>query len=124
MVVASRLSSDLELLSSFPDGTVTIDLLNGTTAHSSGRVLSLNVANDLCSWLEERLVQNGGSLGALSRAELMVSIKTDRVPTNRERIVPFDLECTSILSAGKKIYEGRAKKLVWYKPPSYADLKR
>ena len=87
---SSRISNeDFEVLAALPDGTLTIDLLAATAHHDAGAALKLSVAETLAAWLKDRLVSRFTTevVGAM----IVVVIRTDRVPTDRARIIPFEM---------------------------------
>jgi hypothetical protein len=121
MLVGWRMGEDLETLSDLPDGTLRFDLLNCQASHSVGRDLSLHVAGELSAWFEHRLREHGISRADILRAELVADFSTDRVKTNRKRIVSFDWKCSSRITTDEKVYEGQLKeKHQWHSrlPPN------
>jgi hypothetical protein len=83
--------------------------------------VSLPIVEDLLSWLKARMSQVGGSVEALEKAMLTLNY-ANRVPTDRKRIVLFDLECIAQLGIGERVFEGHADNAVWYQRSSYKRL--
>jgi hypothetical protein len=94
MFVARMGTDDLESLARLPDGNLALDLLAQTVHHSSGGVIQLRIVGDLTNWLKIRLIDNRIPVSDLSKAELVAAIRTDKIPTDRNRIVVFDFSIT------------------------------
>ena len=116
MLVGWRMGEDLETLANLPDGTLSIDVLSGTASHSAVPQLSLHVAKEMQAWLESRMAAFGIPSEALDAAVVIAHIRTDRVATDRKRIVSFDFDCESTLTSGLRKYVGvLAEKHVWHR---------
>ena len=107
MVVGWRMGDDYERIAGLPDGRLSFDLLRGTVVHSSGISPELWVAGELSAWLAARLLAEGIPESEVRTALLDVSFRTDRIKTNRKKIVSFDFECRSVLETTAKKYEGK-----------------
>ena len=94
MIAARLYLEDYEALAVLPDGTLTVDLLERQAVHASGPTLSLRVMADLIDWLAKRLTKEQIMLSDLTKAELSIVIRTDRIPADKTRIVPFDFLCS------------------------------
>jgi hypothetical protein len=120
----SRTSNeDFKLLAALPDGTLTIDLLAATAHHDAGAALKLPVVATLAAWLKGRLASQFTTdvVGAM----IVVVIRTDRVPTDRARIIPFELYCTAAVSTSGWTYSSpRVFRLEWYEPVAFKSPKR
>jgi hypothetical protein len=115
MLLGSRVTDDLEKLAELPDGKLEVDLLKGTARHSSGAVLELLVVSESAAWLNQRLDGAGVSVAELENAQLEVTIRTDRVPTDRKWIILFEFTCTCTLTGFGRTYLGHLpEKLTWY----------
>ncbi len=96
MAMGERLShADLETLAGLPDGRLDLDLLARTAGHSSGTPIHLGIVAHLADWLVQRLRPVPDA--RLRRAVLIVTLRTDRVPVDRTRVVPFDWHCEAVL---------------------------
>ena len=116
MLVGWRMGDDLETLANLPDGTLSIDVLSATASHSAVSQLSLHVAKEMQAWLESRMVAFGIPTEALDVAVVIAHIRTDRVATDRKRIVAFEFNCESTLTSGPRTYVGAlAEKHVWHR---------
>jgi hypothetical protein len=98
MIMGERMPfSDLETLAQRPDGALSIDLLNREARDSSGALVLLQIAHDLAEWLDQRLGHHNVKASDLSKAGLVLTLRTDAVPTVRDRVILFDWRCTSEL---------------------------
>jgi len=100
------MGDDLETLAHLPDGTISIDVLGGTAVHSVVGAVPLQVAGEMQAWLQRRLADEQIPSSALLEATLSADISTDRIPTDRKRIVSLDFTCTSRLATADRTYEG------------------
>lgn len=117
MLVGWRMAAeDLERLSDLPDGTLRIDLLRETAEHSEAGSLALHVVTELSAWLRDRLATLEIPLTELARANVDAEIRTDRIATDRKRIVSFDFTCQSRVATLQKTYEATLKERhVWHR---------
>lgn len=101
------MADDLELLAGLPDGTLTIDVLAGTANHSVNGSVRLHIAGDLKAWLERRLSESGIERSEVETASVTAGIRTDRIATNRKRIISFDFSVDSTIATAERVYRGR-----------------
>src|ERR1700682_3382699 len=95
MIMSERMPlSDLETLAGRPDGTLSIDLLKREARDPSGALVPLQIVHDLAEWLEDRLSNNRLGASDLASAHLVLTLRTDAVPTVRARAILFDWNCT------------------------------
>jgi hypothetical protein len=116
MIMSERLGNDdLERLAALPDGTLTVDLVAGTARHSSQPdPIGLEIVEHLSLWLKTRLGEEAFA-NHLAHAVLTVSIRTDRVATDRKRVIPFDWMCDSrVASRDGRTRSGTSRGLTWY----------
>jgi hypothetical protein len=107
MGVGWRMGDDWERIASMPDGSLEFDLLAGHVTHSSEGKVELWVAGELRAWLQHRLEAEGIDLAKILRASLTTGYRTDRIRTDRKKIVSFDFECRSELRTDERAYEGK-----------------
>ena len=108
-------SDDLEVLSDLPDGALTIELLLGTAEHDVKGALSLQIAGEMAAWLKHRLESLNIPMAALVASTVRAEFRTDRVLTDRKRIVSFDWKCESSVTTDEKTYVGRlVEKHQWH----------
>jgi hypothetical protein len=109
------MQADLEILADLPDGTLTIDVLTGSASHTTIPQLSLYIAGELQAWLTSRMATALIPLQTLNSAVVVTEIRTDRIATNRKRIVSFEFDCRSTLTSGLRTYVGTlVEKHVWH----------
>ena len=101
------MADDLELLAGLPDGTLTIDVLAGTAGHSVNGSISLHIAGELKAWLDHRLSESGIERSEVDTASVVAAIRTDRVATNRKRIISFDFSVDSTIATAERQYRGK-----------------
>jgi hypothetical protein len=106
MVVGWRMGDDYERLASMPDGTLVFNLLDGTVAHSSQGPVDLWISGELSAWLTHRLRVERIDASKLFKGVLEVAYKTDRIRTDKKRVVSFDFECRSTILTDEVQYEG------------------
>ena len=107
MVVGWRMGDDYETIAELPDGRLSFNLLIGSVVHSNGTSPSLWIAGELHAWLGARLAKENIPIAELQAASLDVDFRTDRIKTDKKKIVSFDFECHSVLETSEKKYEGK-----------------
>jgi hypothetical protein len=106
MLVGWRMGNDLEVLAGLPDGTLLINVLSGVATHSVNGRLSLQIASELQAWLQHRLSESEIDPSMITAASVEASIRTDRIATNRKRIVSFEFVVTSSILSSEREYKG------------------
>ena len=109
MLVGWRMTEDLDRLADLPDGVLRIDVLREVAAHSKAGPVELHVVQELSAWLRARLTALGIPLSQLNEVRVEADIRTDRVATDRKRIVSFDFDCHSRVATAQRTYEARRK---------------
>jgi hypothetical protein len=112
---SARIDESLEHLADLPDGVVKIDLLLESCNHTKSGDLMLPIVADIKHWLLDRLEQARISFEVLQDASISLTYKTDRIPTDRSRLLLFELECASHFVVGARIIEGNYKNVLWHK---------
>ena len=121
MVIADQSPSDLELLAEMPDGAIHIDLINISANHERAGPVNLEVVGRLAEWLRARLHALSVPIDAIAVASARAEYRTDRVPTNRSKIVSFDWRGEVLLRTDEKEYRGElAEKHIWHTRQSAA----
>ncbi len=116
MLVGWRMTEDLDRLSDLPDGTLRIDLLRQTAEHSEAGPLTLHVVAELTAWLSDRLAALEIPLNEVTHANLDAEIRTNRIATDRKRIVSFDFTCQSRIATLQRTYEATLQERhVWHR---------
>ena len=106
MFVGWRLGQDYEKLANLPDGTLQVNLLLGQTQHSSGIEPILWITGELAAWFRERLIVYSIPLSEIQRCSLAITYTTNRIKTDRKKIISFDFSCTSTIKTDEVEYNG------------------
>jgi hypothetical protein len=106
MLVGWRMGDDLETFAQLPDGTLEVDCLKGTAHHSVSGPVSMLVASELTAWLGHRLEVHRFPSAELRTATVTARIRTDRIATNRKRVVSFDFAVESRVATTSHEYLG------------------
>ena len=109
MAIGWRMAQDLETLADLPDGNIEIDLLRGIAAHSTVGQIDLWIAKEMQAWLKNRLEADRIPKNQISEAHVCLCSNTDRIKTDKSRIVSFDWECHSLIATDEKTYESQLK---------------
>ena len=107
MLVGWRMGEDLEVLAELPDGILSINVLAGTASHDAAGMISIHIAGELQAWLSHRLSISQIPIQAISAADVVAKVCTDRLATNRKRIVSFDFSVRSVISTDECSYTGQ-----------------
>ncbi len=106
MLVGWRMVEDLEVLAALPDGTLRVNVLSGIATHSSQTPVELHIARELRAWLLHRFAEAAISPSDIDSAIVTASIRTDRIATNRKRIISFDFAAESAITTSEREYRG------------------
>jgi hypothetical protein len=100
------MTEDVDALAALPDGTLSIDVLTGSAAHSVNGAVTLYIAGELHAWLLHRLSEASIDRSAIKRAVLTAAIRTDRVATKRKRVISFEFVVDSTIVTSGREYRG------------------
>jgi hypothetical protein len=114
MLVGWRMGEDLERIATLPDGALEFDLIAGRVTHTIAGPVDLHVCGELAAWLKSRLDVLHIPVDSLRAATLRADFRTDRVATNRKKILSFDWKCRSRLATDEKEYVGHLEKHEWH----------
>ena len=106
MFVGWRLGEDYEKLADLPDGTLQVNLLLEQNYHSSGVDLIFRITTELAAWFRECLIVHGIPLSEIQKCSLAVTYTTNRIKTDRKKIISFDFSCISIIKTDEVEYNG------------------
>ena len=95
MLVGWRMSEDLDRLADLPNGVLRIDVLREVAVHSKAGPVELHIVLELSAWLRGRLTALDIPVSQLHEVHVEADIRTDRIATDRKRIVLFDFDCRS-----------------------------
>jgi hypothetical protein len=123
MLVGWRMGDDMEALAALPDGTLDIDVLAGTAVHTVASLPELRIVGELHAWLKDRLEKEGILREQLTDAHLVAAICTERIATDRKRIISFHFACTCTIATKDRAYVGQlAEKHQWHSRPKGAAV--
>ena len=106
MLPATFSPRDLETLVSLPNGELEIDILGSRATRNSLALSDLDVTAALLTWLKTNLAQLDIPLPAITCASVAAHYRTDRVPTNREKLVLLDWKCQGRIATLEREYTG------------------
>ncbi|WP_404418677.1 hypothetical protein [Marinospirillum sp.] len=106
MFVGWRMGDDMEALSDLPDGTISINLLTGDAVHSEVGLLDLHIAKEIQAWLQQQGAKEGVDIEKLKSATLEVDVDTNKVATNKKKVLLFSFSCRSNLKTDTATYQG------------------
>ncbi len=113
MATSERICGSFEVLADLPDGDLSLNLVTGDCVHSGIGSLQLPIGPELASWFRGRLANLQIPGDDIESAALAITYSTDRVPTERERILLVDLEAKSQIIIAGRSYQGAARNSVW-----------
>ncbi|MBK9763971.1 MAG: hypothetical protein IPO87_11555 [Flavobacteriales bacterium] len=105
-----------------------LDLMEGfrfagrSVTHSGGTSPSLWITGELHAWLSARLVKEGIPVAELQTASLDVDFRTDRIATDKKKIVSFDFQCHSVLETSEKKVGGPERTMAYATTASSTDV--
>ena len=99
------MGDDLEIISELPSGCIRFDILKGLGVHDTRGEVDLYIAREMQAWLRDRLAKDNIPDNAIRSATLDVEMDTDRIKTDKKRVVSFDSRCHSRISTDEKTYE-------------------
>jgi hypothetical protein len=115
MLVGWRMHEDLEQFAEIPNGRLTIDLLRRVAVHDVAGTLQLHIVDELAAWLAQKLAAEQIPVDELSSVTLEADIRSDRVATDKKRIVLFDFNCRCSVVTLQRRYEGTlCESLKWH----------
>jgi len=106
MLIGWRMGDDLEKLASLPDGTLRIDCLTATARHSQTNEINLRLAGELSAWFVSRLAAIEFPLTDIREASVTADIRTDRIQTNRKKLISFDFKVRTAIATSDRAYVG------------------
>ena len=116
MFVGWRMGDDLETLSDLPSGKIDVDLLEGKAVHDKVGNIDLYVSKDLQSWLSKQMKDERIDIDHIELARLSVEMDTDKIATDKKRIVSFNWKCSSQIKTDEKTYSGNlVEEHKWHK---------
>ncbi|MCA9647551.1 MAG: hypothetical protein KC492_42975 [Myxococcales bacterium] len=119
IAASSRAAQSLGPLASSPNATLDFDLLASRTIHSGLGPLELPLTTDLRGWLFAHVHEAGLAADDLESAIVSLRVRTDRVPTDRARVVLFEFSSSCTLRARSRSFQSSSgPNLVWHDQPA------
>jgi len=84
------------------------------STHATVGDLRLSMVEEFRGWLSQQMEQAKVESNVFHRGTLSLQYKTDRVATDRTRILLFDLECASQFVLADQVIEGHAASALWH----------
>ncbi len=115
MAIGWRMGADLEVLADLPSGSIHFDILAGQATHNTQGLLQLQIASEMQAWFLDSLGKDGIPSEAIKSATLDTAMDTDRIKTDKRRVVCFDWCCHSRIATDETTYEAElADQHTWH----------
>ncbi len=109
MFVGWRMSQDLSLFATIPEGELTIDVLQGTCTHDSLGTIETYIAGEISSWFKHRMTVHDVLLSDILEATLTVQLKRLPQKSKRHRGVTFDWCCDGCVKTTDREYKSQLR---------------
>ena len=107
MAIGWRMGDDLDILADLPSGSIHFDILSGQATHNTQGLIHLHIASEMQAWFLDRLAKDSIPSEAIEFATLDTEMNTDRIATDKKRVVSFDWHCHSKIATVEKNYEAQ-----------------
>ena len=115
MAIGWRMGGDLNILADLPSGSIHFDILSGQATHDTQGLIRLHIASEMQAWFLDRLAKDSIPSEAIESATLDTVMDTDRIATDKNRVVSFDWRCHSRITTNQKTYEAQlADQHTWH----------
>lgn len=104
MFMGWRMGDDLDTFLALPDGTLTIDVLNGSCNHSELGIVQTRIAAEIAAWFSHRLDEHKIPHDDIVDATLTVHVKHILPVSKRKRGVTFDWSCDGMIKTTDREY--------------------
>lgn len=98
------MGDDLKTLADLPDGTITVDLLNGEARHSSEGAVELYISKEINTWLQYEWAKEHFDQSQIKSGLLEVAIKSSKLVTKKKSLVTFHFDCSSQIETAEASY--------------------
>lgn len=109
MLVGWRMHDDLEVLSDLPSGSIEFDLIQSHAVHSQKGEVKLYITCELRTWMFRQFQENKIDKEKIKKAVVVANIDTDKIKTDKKRIVFFHWNVESTIETDEKTYKGYLK---------------
>jgi hypothetical protein len=109
------MGDDLDILADLPSGSIHFDILTGLATHGTQGLIQLHISKEMQAWFLDRLAKDSIPSEAIESATLETKMNTDRIATDKKRVVSFDWRCHSRITTDEKTYESQlADQHTWH----------
>lgn len=107
MFVGWRMSQDLELFATIPQGQLSIDILRATCTHESLGAIDTHIAGEISAWFRHRMTVHQIAESVILQAILTVQLKRTPQTSKRDCGVVFDWQCEGIIRTIDREYRSQ-----------------
>jgi hypothetical protein len=123
--ICNRLLSGMQphqqTIAQTPEGTLTVDVLEGAVSHSSGLSLPPSVAAEVARWFRHGCEAHRIDLSRVNGVQVVAKFTTTLVPSGREHGVAIDWKCHSRIETGLTTFQAQSAKVTFVKPTALSD---
>lgn len=123
MFVGWRMSQDLELFATIPEGTLVIDVLHGSCTHESLGPIDTYIAGEISAWFLHRMVIHQIAGSDILQATLTVQLNRIPPTSERHRGVTFDWHCDGLIRTVDRDYRSQLHEPHTWIPAATSNLK-
>jgi hypothetical protein len=103
MFMGWRMNDDLATFARLPDGQLSLNILEGTCAHSEAGSIETHIAKEIREWFRERLRRHNIPLSDVLAASLTVQMK-NTLPSKHKRGIMYDWTCDALIRTSDREY--------------------
>jgi hypothetical protein len=107
MFVGWRMTQDLEIFATIPEGQLTIDVLRGECKHESLGPIDTYIAGEISAWFKHRLTAHEIEQKEILQAVLTVQLNRIPQTSKRHRGVKFDWRCDGFICTIDREYRSQ-----------------
>jgi hypothetical protein len=107
MFVGWRMTQDLEIFATIPEGQLTIDVLRGECKHESLGPIDTYIAGEISAWFKHRLTAHEIEQTEILQAVLTVQLNRIPQTSKRHRGVKFDWRCDGFICTIDREYRSQ-----------------
>lgn len=107
MFVGWRMTQDLEMFATIPEGLLTINVLRGECTHESLGPIATYIAGEISAWFRHRLTAHEIEQTEILQAVLTVQLNRIPQTSKRHRGVTFDWRCDGLIRTFGREYRSQ-----------------